>query len=142
MQVNAFAKLMSASLADQSRWAITLGEQGEVFRGGTLVGNGVADCGFTIADLIAAAKHFPAGATVLTLLHERLPKDKQKGNEAAVLLIKNGLNLMMGDAKYADFHAEGNHYYDVSTCGIGLHGDRERKKVVCMVVVICTSPGI
>jgi hypothetical protein len=26
--------------------------------------------------------------------------------------------------------AEGNHYYDIETCGIGFHGDSERKKVI------------
>ena len=26
--------------------------------------------------------------------------------------------------------AEGNHYYDVSKCGVGYHGDGERKKVI------------
>ena len=28
------------------------------------------------------------------------------------------------------FVAEGNYYYDVTKCGIGFHGDGERKKVV------------
>jgi hypothetical protein len=26
--------------------------------------------------------------------------------------------------------AEGNYYYDVKKCGIGFHGDSERKKVI------------
>lgn len=29
-------------------------------------------------------------------------------------------------------NAEANYYYDVSKCGIGYHGDRERRKVVAM----------
>ena len=28
--------------------------------------------------------------------------------------------------------AELNHYYDVSKCGIGFHGDTERRKVICV----------
>lgn len=28
--------------------------------------------------------------------------------------------------------AEGNYYYDTSKCGIGFHGDAERKKVVAL----------
>ncbi len=28
--------------------------------------------------------------------------------------------------------AEGNHYFDVNKCGIGFHGDAERKKVVAI----------
>lgn len=34
-------------------------------------------------------------------------------------------------AKAANLNAEGNHYY-TSTCGIGFHGDSERKVVVCL----------
>lgn len=29
-----------------------------------------------------------------------------------------------------DLVAEGNYYYDTSKCGIGFHGDSERKKVI------------
>lgn len=29
-----------------------------------------------------------------------------------------------------DLHAEGNYYHDLSKCGIGWHGDAERKKVI------------
>ncbi len=32
--------------------------------------------------------------------------------------------------KCADLKAEGNLYYDINTCGIGYHGDSERKKVI------------
>jgi hypothetical protein len=28
--------------------------------------------------------------------------------------------------------AEGNYYYDSSKCGIGFHGDSERKKVIAL----------
>ncbi len=34
--------------------------------------------------------------------------------------------------KAANLNIEGNHYYDVTTCGIGFHGDAERKKVVAI----------
>ena len=33
--------------------------------------------------------------------------------------------------KATALNAEGNHYYDVVKCGIGFHGDAERKIVVC-----------
>jgi len=32
--------------------------------------------------------------------------------------------------KAADLKTEGNYYYDVTKCGIGFHGDSERRKVV------------
>lgn len=28
--------------------------------------------------------------------------------------------------------AEGNYYYDIAKCGIGFHGDSERKKVIAL----------
>ena len=33
-------------------------------------------------------------------------------------------------AKTVDIKAEGNYYYDINHCGIGMHGDSERKIVV------------
>ena len=41
--------------------------------------------------------------------------------------------------KNTDLVAEGNFYHDVNTCGIGYHGDAERKKVIG-VRVGCTMP--
>jgi hypothetical protein len=29
-------------------------------------------------------------------------------------------------------HVQGNHYYDTACCGIGFHGDSERRKVVAV----------
>ncbi|XWV25979.1 hypothetical protein QJ857_gp1101 [Tupanvirus soda lake] len=43
--------------------------------------------------------------------------------------IKNMLNLVLGE-KGSGLVAEGNYYYDVNKCGIGYHGDSERKKVI------------
>jgi len=37
----------------------------------------------------------------------------------------------------SELQAEGNYYYDVNKCGIGFHGDAERKKVVA--VRLCTG---
>ncbi len=34
--------------------------------------------------------------------------------------------------KAAGLYAEGNYYYDVKTCGIGFHGDAERRIVIAM----------
>ena len=34
--------------------------------------------------------------------------------------------------KAADLKGEGNYYYDPTTCGIGFHGDTERRKVIAL----------
>ena len=43
--------------------------------------------------------------------------------------VKENLPLFFGE-KTKDFIAEGNYYYDPSKCGIGYHGDSERKMIV------------
>jgi hypothetical protein len=45
--------------------------------------------------------------------------------------IQNNLHLFFTD-KAKDLKAEGNYYYDHNKCGIGFHGDGERKKVVAL----------
>jgi alkylated DNA repair dioxygenase AlkB len=43
--------------------------------------------------------------------------------------IKCKLREIIGE-KGNDLQVEGNYYYDINKCGIGFHGDSERKKVV------------
>ncbi len=43
--------------------------------------------------------------------------------------IRCGLGEIIGE-KGTNLQAEGNYYYDVKKCGIGFHGDTERKKVI------------
>ena len=43
--------------------------------------------------------------------------------------LKDNLSLFFGE-KASDLEVEGNLYYDVSKCGIGFHGDSERKRVI------------
>ena len=45
--------------------------------------------------------------------------------------IKNGLGDYFED-EFRNLECEGNYYYDINKCGIGYHGDAERKKVVGM----------
>jgi hypothetical protein len=45
--------------------------------------------------------------------------------------IRERLGVFIGE-KGANLQAEGNYYYDVNKCGIGFHGDAERKKVVAI----------
>ena len=43
--------------------------------------------------------------------------------------IRDTLPTFVGE-KANELACEGNYYYDVSKCGIGFHGDGERKRVV------------
>jgi len=45
--------------------------------------------------------------------------------------VRRGLPEFFGE-KAANLYAEGNYYYDVQKCGIGFHGDSERRIVVAM----------
>lgn len=45
--------------------------------------------------------------------------------------VREKLEEILGEPKGA-LQAEGNYYYDVKKCGIGYHGDAERKKVVAL----------
>lgn len=42
------------------------------------------------------------------------------------------LGLSIFGENFKDLECEGNNYYDISKCGIGYHGDTERKKVIGM----------
>lgn len=44
-------------------------------------------------------------------------------------LIRSQLATIIGN-KATNLPAEGNYYYDINKCGIGYHGDAERKKVI------------
>jgi len=53
------------------------------------------------------------------------------------LPILDRIRKMLSDyfgPKASDLFCEGNHYYDMSKCGIGLHGDSERRIVVALRV--------
>ena len=46
-------------------------------------------------------------------------------------IIRKKLKKFVGE-KAASLVAEGNYYYDITQCGIGFHGDSERKKVIAL----------
>lgn len=53
------------------------------------------------------------------------------------LPILNRIRKMLPDyfgPKASDLFCEGNHYYDLEKCGIGLHGDSERRIVIALRV--------
>jgi hypothetical protein len=45
--------------------------------------------------------------------------------------LREGWEGVVG-AKGAELEAEGNYYYDLAKCGIGYHGDTERRKVIAV----------
>src|SRR5579883_1163763 len=82
------------------RYAITLGEQSILHIGGKVTGKGLAEEGFTVSELFGLMKKFPTSE--FTLLSAALPKEHRKGNSASILIIRGGINVIMGDEKYAD----------------------------------------
>ncbi len=184
--------------------SITFGDVAENHKGMQQVGK-IADCGFNLNDLNVMKSWFEANNAKCELvgLHETLEEKDRSGNEAYILIIKNGVNAILNDASGADkmleeqnllekdkkaimygrvvnkharhnlcfgesnqepdyesgkgriyafdevpmlknirekiyeiigekgyqLQAEGNYYYDSKKCGIGYHGDAERKKV-------------
>jgi len=187
-----------------SRYALTLGEQSEIHVGCPITGDGLVEEGFTVEELKEFSEKFDEVQFIK--LHKKLPREVRDKNRAAVLVIRNGINLIMKDEEYANkmfeeqhsteydkfyfdnrrkkklnkiarhnaifgdegkehsedysqstvisyddvplfkklrkklpkyfgdkaknLNSEGNHYYQKSS-GIGLHGDSERKIVIC-----------
>ena len=46
--------------------------------------------------------------------------------------ISNKINTILDNEKASNLIAEGNRYFDKKVCGLGLHGDAERRKVICL----------
>lgn len=191
------------------RYAITFGEVAVLHIGGKEFGE-CREVGFTVDELRNVQIEHP-DQTKLVMISDVLPAELRKDNEAAVLLIKDGVRLFGGnpdellaeqqsieyDTKYwdtrrrktlnkqarynivfgehgqehnedythptvqaytgvpslaeirarlpevlgpkaKDLNAEGNHYYKPA-CGIGFHGDVERKIVICLSLGSATT---
>jgi hypothetical protein len=189
---------------------LTFGDQAENHKGMEKYGE-LADKGICIDELYNINKWFVNNGAITKLIeiHNLLPEDKQKDNEACILVIKNGINVLLnnnndnntdwadllmveqagltrdikafmygrvvnkkarhnlcfshehlepnyeagrgmvyafeevpllnmvrnklgqiGYEKIANLQIEGNYYYDPTKCGIGWHGDSERRIVV------------
>jgi hypothetical protein len=108
-----------------TRYALTLGEQSEIRAGCRIVGQGLAEQGFTVKELQDVQRMF-GNSSQSFLLHEKLGKKAGKHplNEAAVLVIKNGVNLLMKDENYATemFQEQDRTPYDK------FYFDRRRKR--------------
>ncbi len=186
------------------RYAITFGETAILHAGSSEIGS-IREHGFSVEEL-KKIKEKIKHKSELIILSNILPQNIQKENEAATLIIRDGVNLLLGsdktkkllkeqsnieyDKKYFDkrrnktlnkrarynivfgdeevihsddykkfsivpftklkylnkirknlinilgekaknLNAEGNYYFD-NKCGIGFHGDSERKIVICL----------
>ena len=193
---------------DNATITITFGDQAENHVGMEKLGNGLAEKGFTVEELKEIKKNLEKNFEIeceLIDLNVGLKDTDIKGENACILIVRNGVNLFLNekfsleqinkelvdldwDSKakmygrivqkharhnlcFADYSqepnyeigkgrivcysdlpclslirdkigelnnkaknlfAEGNLYYDVRNCGIGYHGDAERKIVVAL----------
>jgi hypothetical protein len=191
-------------MKNNSTISITFGDVAENHKGMQQVGK-IADCGFDLNDLNIMKSWFESNNSKCELvgLHMFLEEKDRCGNEAYILIVKNGVNALLNDINGADkmleeqnnlekdkkaimygrvvnkharhnlcfgdtnqepnyyegkgriyafeevpnlkrirkkiyemvgekgnqLQAEGNYYYDSKKCGIGYHGDTERRKV-------------
>jgi len=85
----------------QHRYALTLGEQSEIHVGCPIIGEGLAEEGYTISELKKINKKFKKNSKLI-MLSDELPEEKRQENQACVLHIENGVNIIMKNKKYAD----------------------------------------
>jgi len=83
-----------------NRYALTLGEQSEVHVGCPIYGNGLVEHGFTVEELRKVGASFGDQAQ-LVILSDALPESHRSGNDAAVLIIKGGVDTLMKRTGYA-----------------------------------------
>ena len=86
------------------RVAITFGEQTEMRSTTETFGNGLAPHGFNLDDLGQLKLKFNklGGEGILETFHHILDAKDQKKLEAGILVLKLGVNVLMGDKHYAD----------------------------------------
>jgi alkylated DNA repair dioxygenase AlkB len=84
-----------------NRYALTLGEQSEIHVGCQIHGNGLALHGFSVAEMKGWKEKLGERAK-LVMLSDVLPVEHRSENEAAVLHIRQGVALLMGEPTYAD----------------------------------------
>jgi len=82
------------------RYAITFGEVAIIHTGSSELGK-IRDEGFTIDELKSIKNKFGDNASLIDLSQD-LPKEIRKDNSAAILLIKNGINLLFNRKKAAN----------------------------------------
>ena len=84
------------NLAHTQRYAITFGEVAILHVGGAELGQGRREHGFNITELREIGTRFGKYAQ-LVMLSDNLPPHLRDENEAAVLVIRNGANILLQD---------------------------------------------
>ena len=79
------------------RYAITFGETAILHTGSSEIGC-IRDCGFSVDELRKIKEDLKEN-TELVILSNVLPKNIQKENEAAVLILRDGVKLLLGSDK-------------------------------------------
>ncbi len=102
-----------------STYTLAFGDCAENHVGMQKIGE-LAAKGFSLHNLIDAQKRFKDYKCELVMLSVPLLETVQKDLPGYLR------------QKAANLNVEGNHYYDVEKCGIGFHGDSERRKVVAI----------
>lgn len=87
-----------------ARYAVTFGEQAETRTGMEKHGSGLAEHGFSVDELRRVSQKLEKKGVEcdFRVLSDKLDEQERKGNEAAVLLIKNGIQAVLGSASTAD----------------------------------------
>lgn len=75
-----------------SAWCLTLGDQSENGVGMEMLGNGLRERGFTIKEVTRIGKKFEKKGGVSEYI-----KMKYNGENALVLIMRNGVNVLLGD---------------------------------------------
>ena len=106
-----------------NRYALTLGEQSEIHVGCQIYGDGLAANGFTVDELRGVAASFGENARVVDLT-AALPEHLRAGNEAGIIIIKGGVDAIMGVSGYAKAMFEEQESVEYDEC----YFDRRRQK--------------
>lgn len=85
-----------ANLKHTQRYAITFGEVAILHVGGKEIGNGRRDHGFSVGELRIIKEQFGTYGE-LVMLSDNLPENLRSENEAAILIIRNGANILLQD---------------------------------------------
>ena len=109
-----FIKPIKASVANK--------KCAEIHYSGKVVPNSQLHFGVFLNDKLEGVMQFgpPINKKGTIIAYDDLPLLKK---------VKNKLPLIIGE-KGNKLICEGNRYFDISKCGIGWHGDGERKKVI------------
>tara|TARA_Y100000389_G_C17396448_1_gene482808 strand:- start:365 stop:1228 length:864 start_codon:yes stop_codon:yes gene_type:complete len=87
--------------------------------------NKLARHNLCFADFEQSANYIKGEGTIIDFKNENINLTNTLRNNMGYLFNENGIYK-----KVEKLLAEGNYYYDIKKCGIGFHGDAERRKVL------------